>query len=261
MSGIQPYLNRITSQYAGKPRFMNWLTALLEKAEPAHGVSEVMAGYFDVSDAKGAQLDIVGEIVGVNRIITDQFINSEEKEFDDAQFRRLIQTRIIANQWNGQQGSITNVWEEAMDESLRAVYHDNQNMTITVDLIGDYQPLDVELVLRGWIVPKPMGVTMLTNMKTEASISVYLQTRSGIVGTVSRSELRQADADDTSVFYNIAFLISDMNLLASYKNEVSSVSFELNDDLELIATIDDSLDVTLHVDNSGHLIASTTDGG
>lgn len=261
MSSIQPYLNRITSQYTNKPRFMGWLTSLLEKIEPAHGISETMPSYFDVSEATGTQLDIVGEIIGVNRVITDQFINSDEKEFDDAQYRRLIQTRIVANQWNGQQGSITDVWEEAMDESLRAVYHDNQDMTITVDLIGDYQPLDVELVLRGFIVPKPMGVTMLTNMRTESSISVFLQTRSGIVGTISRSELKQVDYDDSLVFRTISFLISDMNLLVSYNHEVSNVSFDMNDNLELIATLNDDLEAELHIDENGHLIVTTVDGG
>lgn len=148
-----------------------------------------------------------------------------------------------------------------MDESLRAVYHDNQDMTITVDLIGDYQPLDVELVLRGFIVPKPMGVTMLTNMRTESSISVFLQTRSGIIGTISRSELKQADYDDSLVFRTIAFLISDMDLLVSYSHEVTSVSFEMNDNLELIALVDDSLEAELHIDENGHLIVTTADGG
>lgn len=260
MSGIQPYLNRITSQYADKPRFMGWLTALLEKVEPAHGVSETMAGCFDVSTATGSQLDVIGEIVGMSRVITDQFTNSDEnaKEFDDAQYRRLVQTKIIANQWNGQQGSITEVWENAMDESLRAVYHDNQDMTITVDLIGDYQPLDVELVLRGFIVPKPMGVTQLTNMRTESSISLFLQTRAGIVGTISLIGLKHGEYDDTSLFEMIAFRISDMDLLTVYACDITSVSFEMNDNLELISHVNDSLGAELHIDENGNLIVTTS---
>lgn len=185
MAGVKSYLAKITSQYADKPKFMDWLKSLLEPIDHTHALLEEMHASFDVNTATGDQQNILGEIVGIGREVTSEFINADSSQFDDETMRRLIRTKIIANQWDGRQGTIEQVWSEATNDTLSAIYHDNQDMTITVDLEGDYRPIDVELVLRGFIVPKPMGVALLTRMRTRTDAKAMVRARTGYVGTVS----------------------------------------------------------------------------
>lgn len=160
---IQRYLDRIEAQHKGKPKFMAYMTALLEKVDPAHEAAKVMPSLFDVHSAVGSQLDVIGEIVGVNRKFPPTNIPGMPAYLDDESYRQVILSRIIMNQWDGTYETFMEMTQATLATSLGAKYHDNQDMTMDVIISGQLTPIMVELLLRGYILPKPMGVGFHVN--------------------------------------------------------------------------------------------------
>lgn len=180
-NAIKKYLDNITSQHCDKPRFMGWLAAALDTVDGAKQAAKSIPLHYDVHKAKGTQLDRLGDAVGISRDITDDFLTAKGEKFDDETYRRLLLTKIIKNQWPGTNASIGEIWASTMSGNLAAKYHDNQDMTISVELIGDYAPTDIELALRGYIVPKPMGVSITTSMTTRTHTSMTIRSSCAVV--------------------------------------------------------------------------------
>ena len=161
---IQRYLDGIESQYKTKPRYMAYVTAILEKVDPAHAAAKDMPAAFNVYDAVGSQLDVIGEIVGVDRKFPPVNIPGMPAYLDDDSYRQVILSRIIQNQWDGTYGQFREMATATLAKTLNATYRDNQNMTMGVSIEGQLTPIMVELLVRGYILPKPMGVGMEINV-------------------------------------------------------------------------------------------------
>lgn len=161
---IQRYLDGIESQHKTKPRYMACVTALLEKVDPAHAAAKDMPAAFSVYDGVGAQLDVVGEIVGVDRKFPPVNIPGMPVYLDDDSYRQVILSKIIQNQWDGTYGQFKEMAAATLAKTLNARYRDNQNMTMGVSIEGQLSPIMVELLVRGYILPKPMGVGMEINV-------------------------------------------------------------------------------------------------
>lgn len=161
---IQRYLDGIESQHQSKPRYMAYVTALLDKVDPAHGAAKEMPAAFNVHNAVGNQLDVIGRIVGVDRKFPPVNIPGQPPYLDDASYRQVILSKIIQNQWDGSYEKFIEMARATLDENIGAKYHDNQDMTMDVTIEGQLTPIMVELLLRGYILPKPMGVGMAINV-------------------------------------------------------------------------------------------------
>lgn len=70
-------LSRIATQYQNAARFRAFLSALLAQANELEQVYQSLALITDIDQAEGVNLDVIGDIVGVPRIITEAII----KEF------------------------------------------------------------------------------------------------------------------------------------------------------------------------------------
>lgn len=162
---LKPYLDLITSQHRNSPRYMAWVRFLVSLFDV--DIGKGLIPLFDVHTARGQQLDIIGEWVGTDRGFPPiSPIPGYEEGLTDDTYRRLMLAKIVRNQFKGQQGDLQNLWEAVFESDILAVFRDNQDMTMDVELIGNYTPIDVELVLHGYIVPKPLGVGMKVNMTT-----------------------------------------------------------------------------------------------
>lgn len=190
---IQRYLDGIESQHKTRPRFMAHLTAILDKIDGAHGVMKDMPRAFYIKDAVGAQLDVVGSIVGASRRFSSSLIPGQPATLSDEVFRQLIQATIVRNQWDGTTETFDEIWETTLGDSLNATYHDNQDMTIDIDLLGDIEPAMTELILSGKFLPKPMGAQVVVNLRTESIVSASVSVRRAYIGTVSVIRLDTAD--------------------------------------------------------------------
>ncbi|MBR2226759.1 MAG: DUF2612 domain-containing protein [Bacteroidales bacterium] len=155
---IQRYLDDIESQHASKPKYMAHVTALLEKVDDVTRVVKDMPQAFYVREAVGAQLDVDGGMVGVDRRFPPVSIPGMPALLDDDTFRKVILARIVQNGWDGTNERFKEMWDATVGGELDATYRDNQDMTMDIHITGYTEPTMIEMILRGFIVPKPGGV-------------------------------------------------------------------------------------------------------
>ena len=72
MIDISTYLNRITSEHKVQPKFMGLVEARLKPFIDIFECLEEIDKAFDLDTATGNQLDIIGEYVGVKRLLNFQ---------------------------------------------------------------------------------------------------------------------------------------------------------------------------------------------
>lgn len=183
---IQRYLDRVESQHKTKPRFMAHLTTLLEMVDGGHCVAKDIPSAFHVQEAIGNQLDVNGELVGVDRRFPPVSIPGLPALLSDETFRQVILSKIIRNQWDGTESAFHEIWDATLASQMDARYYDNQDMTVSVDIIGQIEPVMVELILAGYIIPKPMGVGMNVNIVVETAAKCSL---AGSVATLDAAQI------------------------------------------------------------------------
>lgn len=169
---IERYLDMITSQFSDKPKFVAHLTAILQKMDGPHIVMKDIPGKFDVYTATGEQLDIIGQLVGVDRNIVSISIPGYDPALDDDMYRMVILAKIMQNQWDGTNETFRELWENTIGEWLDAVYKDNQDMTISANIIGTVEPVLTELILNGLIIPKPAGVKLAVTITEKSRTTI-----------------------------------------------------------------------------------------
>ena len=148
--------------------------------------SALVPVYFDLDLASGAQLDVIGEWVGLSRrlsIVLDNIYFSWDsldayKGWDagkwkglyendagatllpDDLYRALIKAKILANHWDGTIAQAYKVWKEALPNGQSVTIFDNQDMTMTTT-IGSTPPLtatEIAVINSGVFNLKPVGV-------------------------------------------------------------------------------------------------------
>lgn len=82
---------------------------------------------------------------------------------NDDLFRYVLLAKIVQNSWDGTNENFKEIWDATMSGKMEASYYDNQDMSMDVKIAGPTEPLMVELLLHGYIVPKPLGVRMNIN--------------------------------------------------------------------------------------------------
>lgn len=76
---------------------------------------------------------------------------------NDDTYRKLVKSRIIQDFWRGDPRTLYDMWATLYPGGGIQV-QDLQNMTFNLVIIGDFSNLEVELIKRGYLVPKPEGV-------------------------------------------------------------------------------------------------------
>lgn len=158
MPDIERYLNGIASQHITKPRYMAHLTKMLEKIDAATGVANDMALSFFIDEAVGNQLDIIGKLVGISRLVLIQGSSYYGTTVDDEQYRALLYSKIFANHWDGTIQTFREIWGNTLGKMMDAYYIDNQDMTVDIIVNGIVSAFLLSLIPSGQLIPKPMGV-------------------------------------------------------------------------------------------------------
>jgi len=170
MADTKRYLNLITSQHQNKPKFIAWLEANLNTLDNGATLAGSLDTYFDLDTAVGAQLDILGDIVGVKRTVDFQptsyysttvmgtaVLIEPSPILSDNYYRLVIRAKILKNMWDGTTQGIYDMWNMLFDDSY-IIIKDNQDMSMTVIIMGLSSSLQKDLVANGYIIPKPQGV-------------------------------------------------------------------------------------------------------
>ncbi|MDR1599454.1 MAG: DUF2612 domain-containing protein [Oscillospiraceae bacterium] len=162
----KPYLDLITPQHRVRPKYAQWVSFLLSLLDM--DTSARVGVMFDPRAATGKTLDAIGELVGIDRRFPALSpIPGCDRDMTDDVYRKMILAKIVTNNYNGKQGDLLDLWETVFGRDLIAATHDNQDMLMDIELAGDFSPIDTQLVLDGYIVPKPVGVGMRVALAAE----------------------------------------------------------------------------------------------
>lgn len=170
MADIQRYLNLVTSQHQNKPKFTAWLSASLGMINDATALAENFDLYFEIDLATGAQLDILGQKLGVSRVINFQptpfyslgilgvpYLVYPSPVLNDDAYRLILRSKILQNMWDGTMPSLYDMWNTLFTDAYLIV-KDNQDMTMNAYVIGLSSQLHRDLITNGYLIPKPQGV-------------------------------------------------------------------------------------------------------
>jgi len=157
MLGLDYYLGLLTSEYKNSPKLNAFLQMLLQKFDDISQCLVALDLAWDVDSAVGAQLNMIGAIVGVSRTVPFQPSNGVSPILDDPTYRIYIKAKVAQNEWNGSIDSLQSVWQNLFPLG-RIFIEDEQDMTATIFLIGSFTSIVKDLITNGLIVPRPQGV-------------------------------------------------------------------------------------------------------
>jgi hypothetical protein len=155
--GMSAYLAKFTSQYQQSPNMISWAAANLK---PFQDIASCLAGFgpaFDLDSAVGAQLDVLGTIIGQARTVAFQPTGGVSPVLNDPNYRILLRARIAQNHWDGKMDSLLRIWQAIFPGGVLIV-NDHQDMTVDLYVAAPLNSILKDLILNGYIIPKPQAV-------------------------------------------------------------------------------------------------------
>lgn len=170
-----------------QPKFMAWVEANLKLYTDAQSCINLLNVNFELENAVGDQLDVVGEILGQSRLVDFNPGGGLSSILDDNLYRLVLRAKILLNTWKGTIPEIYDFWERWFPQ-YKIIIQDNQDMSMEVVVFGIPNDLGGALIfgygtgpglggygdsywngfngiLRGlmvnnYFVPKPAGVSV-----------------------------------------------------------------------------------------------------
>ncbi len=155
---VQDYINKIIPQHRSQPKFIAWLTVILQMQQDARDFIESINAAFDIDNAVGVQLDILGQILGQPRLLNFQ-PSSGSSILTDDYYRLVLKAKILNNQWDGTREHYDSMLSTVF-ANLPIVISDNSNMTIGIAYIaGSSDAYIGELLSHGYLFPVSAGIS------------------------------------------------------------------------------------------------------
>lgn len=178
------YLGLITSEHNQKPRFMTMIQNVVQPFSDNIQLCRNMTSLFDIDNAIGAQLDIVGQWIGPSRDVSVPLINvyfaldKVDLGFDqgtwysafnplsgvvhlaDGAYRTLLRAEIANNQWDGTIPGAYAIWNTAFaGTGIGILIQDFGNMHMLMGLTGPIpDAVTLALFKGGYLNIRPAGV-------------------------------------------------------------------------------------------------------
>lgn len=185
---MSKYTGLISNYHTVKPLYFNHIDLI---TRPFTDVSVSLSGLvraFDVDNAVGAQLNILGEWIGLSRIVKQPIagvyfsLDTDGLGFEqgiwqgpydpdegytnlsDETYRLILKAKVAINSWDGQNDSLPAILDVATaGAGLRMQIVDNQDMTISIRIFPNIDismvSLEILAVIRqGYLAVKAAGV-------------------------------------------------------------------------------------------------------
>ncbi|MBN3822362.1 DUF2612 domain-containing protein [Burkholderia sp. Ac-20384] len=171
MAQTNDYTDLITSEHQPRQKFMATVSTLIQPVVDQINVLLSMPGQFDLESAKGAQLNVVGEWVGIGRQVVIPKVDyspdgptistSVITSLDDDTYRLLIIAKIAANNWDGTTESLAELLQILFPpESGTLIFvEDNFDMSMTIGISNAIPSITfLSLLFNQYLPIKPSGV-------------------------------------------------------------------------------------------------------
>lgn len=158
MRPTDKYLSLIPAQHRKAVGFMTWIDTLLSLSDPVYKVGVFLDAFFDIDNAIGGQLDILGTILGVSRVLNYEPPQGLSPVLTDELYRLILKCKIVKNHWDGKEETLYRLWATIFDTPI--IIQDNQDMSFDAVIVSPVTSMIRvrELAEHGYIVPKPEGV-------------------------------------------------------------------------------------------------------
>jgi hypothetical protein len=155
---VQDYLNLVIPQHRTKAKFSAWLTVKLGMLQNVNTILGAVAAAYDLDNAVGTQLDILGKILGMSRLLPFQPASGASPTLTDTYYRLVLRAKIMSNQWDGTR--------EGYDEMIATIFAaypigviDYADMSMDVILfLAEADPMISDLLVSGYLFPVPVGI-------------------------------------------------------------------------------------------------------
>lgn len=175
--------DRIYAQYRTKPKAIAWYAITRSLAAELGSAIDAVRVMYNIDTAVGAQLDIIGRIVVVDRAFVGQialdpglfaltdgdefgdtdavfaslFVDQDRQMSDDL-YRLVIKSKIIKNNSDATIDSILFGMNFLLPDAEVLRVTDGEDMSFTVEFYGNITELQRYALLQSNLVPKPQGV-------------------------------------------------------------------------------------------------------
>lgn len=159
----------ITSEHRDKPKYMKTVSVLLDKLQDFYNAGESLISDFDIDNAQGKQLDLIGFKIGASRTVSVS--PTEAYNLEDVDYRVYLKSKIAKNNWTGGIEDLQNLWVNLFGD--RIIIVDNQDMSIDIYILGTMSPTMINLLRANVIVPKPTSVLVNIHYYGKGKIFSY----------------------------------------------------------------------------------------
>lgn len=174
----------VISQYGNSDR-LNTFAGAVASVDPTENFDAFYDYIWNIETAQGEGLDILGRIVGVQRILhvqtTGTFLGFQEQgitvgtfgespfydgstltsnyALSDNSFRQLIYAKALSNISDGSISSINEVLRKLFPGRGNAYCTDGEDMTMTYTFAFTLTEVEAAIIVQTGVLPKPAGVT------------------------------------------------------------------------------------------------------
>ncbi len=196
MADISDYTGLIPSANSSRERFIASITAALQPFVDTRKAMQSFPVDYDLDKAIGAQLDVVGEWVGLSRKlavpITGVYFAFDTEgvgfdegvwfstgdptdgitSLDDGTYRELLRLKIVANTWNGSFEDVQILLATLSSDGTNIFAVDNMDMSMTIGVSGIVPSLLFSSLLRtvcGWLRPAAVNFAQIAVTSTNGT--------------------------------------------------------------------------------------------
>lgn len=185
---MSEYTSYITNYHADKPLFVQHIELSTRPLIDVATQMQSLLAAFDIDNAMGEQLDILGEWIGRTRTVIQPIVgiyfafdtddvgldqgvwqrtydpDSGFVDLSDEAYRVILKTKIAINQWDGQNDSLPTILDFATaGTGLNMQIIDNQDMSISILLFPEKSIAAVSreilaVIRQGYLTLKAAGV-------------------------------------------------------------------------------------------------------
>lgn len=147
------YVNLLIKQYYEKPNAVAEIAAQAATWETIRDVLADFENQFDLDQATGDQLDLIGKLVGLPRNRIEFAVDDDYRFYIRVKIAKNIGSAFLASD---NRTSIQQVIQFAFENAAYVV--DNKDMSLTLYLFPGYDSTRLQLVIDLNLLPKPQGV-------------------------------------------------------------------------------------------------------
>jgi len=137
--------------------YMKYLEAVLKHMTLLGDTVDSFNLAFDINNAAGNQLDIIGELVGVKRLLPFVPLTGS-REMDDDEFRVIILMKIFRNEWDGTMEGAAKAYQSSFRDFAGITFWDDGVCHVNIGIRAESGTRIAEILNSSGVLLVPAGV-------------------------------------------------------------------------------------------------------